>query len=76
MVVQGTRAVFDSMFVNRAVRMDMGNGMALRGTVRSVVVMAVRARSGLRDERRLKGKRRHRRHHHDVGKPLKKRPRT
>jgi hypothetical protein len=36
------------------------------------MVVAVRARRGLRNERRLQRKRHRSRHHHDVGNPLKK----
>jgi hypothetical protein len=41
-----------------------------------VVVMAVHACCGLRDEGPLNGKRQRGRHHHDVGAPSKQGPRT
>jgi hypothetical protein len=81
-VFQGAFAIVDSMFVDRAVRMNVSDDVALCMLMNrmlltvAVVVMAVHACCGLRDEGPLNGKRQRGRHHHDVGAPSKQGPRT
>jgi hypothetical protein len=81
-VFQSAIAVVDSMSVDRAVRMNVDNGVALcmlMGRMLLVVtmmVMAVRTCCGLCDEGPLNGKRQRGRHHHDVGAPSKQGTRT
>ncbi len=80
MIFQGAITIVDSMFVDRAVRMNVGNGVALCMLVSqmmltiAVMVMAVCTRCGLRDESPLNVERQHGRHHHDVGAPSKQGP--
>jgi hypothetical protein len=86
-VFQGTLAIVDSMSVDRAIRMNVGDDVALcvllnrmlRNRMlspKAVMVMAVHACCSLRDEGPLKGKRQRGRHHHDVGVPSKQGRRT
>jgi hypothetical protein len=81
-ILQRTVAVIDSMLVNGTVCVDMRDDVALGMLVRrmsvtiAAVVVAVHARSSLRDERPLKRKRQRRRHHDDVDAPAKKGSRT
>lgn len=82
MIFQGAITIVDSMFVDRAVRMNVGNGVALCMLMSdmiltiAVMVMAVCARCGLRDEGPLNGEGQHGRHHHGVGAPSKQGPYT
>jgi hypothetical protein len=70
------------MSVDRAVLMNVGNDVALCMLMNRILptiammVMAVHACRGLRDEGPLNGKRQRRRHHHEVGAPSKQGPRT
>ena len=70
------------MPVDRAVLMYVGNDVALCMLMNrmllivAVMVMAVHACCGLRDEGPLNGKRQCGRHHHDVGAPSKQGRRT
>ena len=81
-ILQRTVAVSDSMLVNGTVCVDVRDDVALGMLVKrmsvtiAVVVVAVYARSSLRDERPLKRKRQRRRHHDDVDAPAKKGSRT
>jgi len=86
-VFQGTLAIVDSMSVDRAIRMNVGDDVALcvllnrmlRNRMlppKAVMVMAVHACCGLGDEGPLNGKRQRRRHHQDVGAPPKQCRRT
>jgi hypothetical protein len=82
-VLQGAFATVDSVLVNRTVRVDVRDGMALGMVVLgrsmlsvAVVVMAIQARPGLRHEGALKRERQRRRHHYDVDASPKQRPGT
>jgi hypothetical protein len=81
-IFQRTVAVIDSMLVNGTVCVDVRDDVALGMLVKrmsvtiAVVVVAVYARSSLRDERPLKRKRQRRRHHDDIDAPAKKGSRT
>jgi len=81
-VLQGAFATVDSMLVDRAVRMNMSNGVALCMLTNrmpltiAVMVMAVHTCCGLRDEGPLNGKRQRGRHHQEDGAPSKQGPRT
>jgi len=76
-VFQRASTIVDGMLVDRAVRMNVGNGVALCMLMSrmllavAVVVMAVRTCCGMRDEGPLNGERQRGRHHDDVGAPSK-----
>jgi hypothetical protein len=82
MVLQGAFAIVNSMFVDRAVRMNVSDDVALCMLMSRMVltvammVLAIHACCGLRNEGRLNGKRQRRRHHHDVSAPSKQARRT
>jgi len=81
MVFQGAFAIVDSMLVDRAIRMYVSDDVALYMLMNrtllaiAMMVMAVHACRGLRDEGPLNGKRQRCRHHHDVGAQSKQGPR-
>jgi len=86
-VAQGAFAIVDGMSVDRAVRMHVSDDVALCMMMNrmplnrlpltvAMMVMAVHACCGLRDEGPLNSKRQRGRHHHDVGAPSKRGPRT
>jgi hypothetical protein len=81
-VFQGAFAIVDSMLVDRAVRVNVSDDVALcmlmscRVLTVAVMVMADHACCGMRDEGPLNGKRQRRRHHHDVSAPSKQGPPT
>jgi hypothetical protein len=76
MVVQRPRGLFNGMLMNRAVGMDMRDDVDFCVPVQRGMVVAVRARPGLCDERGLERKRHRSRDHHDVGNLPQKRPFT
>jgi hypothetical protein len=82
MVFQSAVAIVDSVFMDRSVRMNVRNDMALCMLMKrmlltvAMMVTAVPACCGLREEGPLNSKRQRGRYHHDVGAPSKRAPRN